>query len=163
MNKIEEYIRDNKNLFDEEPASGHLERMRRKMNHKPKRIAVFSLSISIAASVAIVFLAGIILQNTKRKDNMTATCENAVDMKLYYLEKMNDVANRIEVLTKDFDSLDQQQVMADVQNIIDMADSDFESELPEELPENQVKEILSDYYRQNLESLEMIESELTSL
>ena len=163
MNKLEKYIRDNKSLFDEEPAPGHFERLQRKMNRKSKRTVTISWSVSVAAAVAIVFLIGIIRQNPGEKAGMPATCENAVDMKLCYLEKMNDVAGRIELLTKDFDPWDKQQIMMDVQNIIDMAGNDLENEIPKELLGNRAKEILSDYYRQNLESLGMIVNELTSL
>ena len=160
MNKLENYIRDNKSLFDEEPASGHFERLQQKMNRKSGRTAALRWSISIAASVAIVFLAGIIWQHTGKKYDLLATCENAIDMKLCYLEEMNVVAGQIEALTEDFDPWDRQQVMTDVQNIIDIADIGFENEIPEELPKNQAKAILSEYYRQNLESLEMIAEEL---
>ena len=30
MNRLEEYIRHNKSLFDEEPSAGHFERLQRK-------------------------------------------------------------------------------------------------------------------------------------
>ena len=160
MNRLEKYIRDHKSMFDEEPAPGHFERLQQKMNRKSKRIVALNWSISIAASIAIVFLAGIIWQNTGKKDDSMAMCENAVDMKLCYLDRMNTVAGQIEVLSKSLDPWTQQQVMTDVQNIIDTVDSDFESEIPEELPDNKAKLILSDYYLQNLKSLEMIEEEL---
>ena len=160
MNKLEKYIRDNKSLFEEEPASGHFERLQQKINRKSNRIVALKWSISIAASIAIVFLAGAIWQQTGKKNDMMIVCENSIDMKHCYLEKMNVVASRIEILTKDLDPWEQQQIMTDVQNIIYMADSNFESEIPEELPEKQARAILSDYYRQNLESLKMIEKEL---
>ena len=130
------------------------------MNRKSGRIIALRWVISIAASIAIVFLVGNLFQNTGEKDDMLATCENAIDMKLCYFEKMNDVAGRIEMLTKDLDPWDRQQLMTDVQNIIEIAYSGFEIEIPEELPDNQAKLILSDYYRQNLEGLEMIANEL---
>jgi len=160
MNKLEKYISDNKNLFDEEPVSGHFERLQEKMNRKSRRIVVLRWSISVAASVAIIFLAGVLWQQNGKNDDMMLTCENAIDMKQCYLTKMNDVANRIEILTKNFDPYDQQELMTDVQNIINMADNGIENEIPEELSETKAKEILSDYYRQNLESLEMIEKQL---
>jgi len=160
MNRLEEYIRDHRNRFDEEPASGHFERLQQKMNRKSKRTVALRWSISIAASIAIVFLAGIIRQHSERIDDSMAICENAVDMKLCYLDKMNAVAGRIEMLTKHLDPWDQRQVMTDVKNIINTVDGDFESEIPEELPINKAKLILSDYYLHNLKSLEMIEGEL---
>ena len=161
MNRLEQYIRDRKSLFDEEPATGHFERMQQKMNRKLRRIVTLRWSISIAASVAILFSAGIIWQQHagEQGERMTG-CENATDMKLCYLDKMNGIADQIELLSKDLDQWDRQQVMTDVQNIIDIADSGFENEIPEELPAKKAKLILSDYYRQNLESLEMIAEEL---
>ena len=160
MNKLEKYVHDNKNLFDEEPTSGHFERLQQKMNRKSGQIVALQWGFSIAATIAIVFLTGIILQHSGNKDCTMASCENAADMKLCYLEKMNDIAGKIELLTKDFDPWYRQEVMTDVQSIIDIADIGLENEIPEELPENQAKVILSNYYRQNLESLQMIKEEI---
>jgi len=160
MNRLEQYIRDHKSLFDEEPAPDHFERLQQKMNRKSRRITALRWSISIAASIAIVLLVGIGIQHIGKRDIGLIVCENAVDMKDCYLYKMNVVAGRIEKLTKDLDPWDRHQVMTDVQNIIEIAGSGFESELPEELPACEAKLILSDYYRQNLESLERIADEL---
>ena len=156
MNKLEQYINDRKRQFEEEPPSGHFDRMQKKINHKFMRISVLRWSISIAASLAIVFFAGNVWQSARKQHDKTMVCENAIDMKNCYLNRMYAVANRIEALSTHLDQWDRQQVMSDVQNIIDLADSDFESEIPEELPDDKVKLILSGYYRQNLESLEMI-------
>jgi len=160
MNRLEQYIRENKSGFDEEPATGHYERLQKKMNRKSGRIAALSWSISIAASIAIVLAAGIIRQQTKKQGDGIIACENTIDMKSCYMNKMNAVAGQIGLLSKDLDPWDRQQVMADVQNIIDVAGSGFENEIPEELPEHETRLILSDYYRQNLESLELIANRL---
>ncbi|MCL1934354.1 MAG: hypothetical protein FWF53_11155 [Candidatus Azobacteroides sp.] len=160
MNRLEQYIRDRKNLFEEEPAAGHFERLQQKMNRQSRRVAVLRWSISIAASVAIVFFVGILWRHAGKQDNRIVMCENTIDMKDCYLNKMNVVAGRIEVLTKDLDPWDRQQVMSDVQNIIDIAGSGFEHEIPEELPVKETKLILAAYYRQNLKSLETIEEDL---
>jgi len=162
MNNLEKYIRENKSLFDEEPETGHFERLQQKMNRKSGRIKALSWGISIAAMIAIILSIGIIVQRQtgKQKDGMVA-CENAVDMKSCYLKKMNVVAGQIAALTKNLEDLDRQQVMIEVQMIIDQAHIGFESEIPEELPAIKAKAILSDYYRQNLEGLEMIKKDLT--
>ena len=160
MNRLEQYIRDRENLFDEEPAAGHFERLQQKINRQSRRVAILRWSISIAASIAILLFAGIVWQHAGKQDNRTIMCENTGDMKDCYLNKMNAVADRIEMLTKDLDPWDRQQVMIDVQNIIDIAGSGFENEIPEELSVKEIKSILSDYYRQNLESLETVEKDL---
>jgi hypothetical protein len=160
MNRLEQYICDNKSQFEEEPAAGHFERLQQKINRKSGKIILLRWGISIAASIIILFSIGIFWQNTGKQDNILAMCENSSDMKICYLDKMNALATQIELLSESLDQWDQQQVMIDVQNIIDIADSDFESEIPKELPAKEAKLILSDYYRQNLESLEMIAEEL---
>jgi hypothetical protein len=160
MNRLEQYIRNHKNRLEEEPADGHFERLQHKMNRKPGRIAVWQWSVSIAASVAIVLLTGMCWKYTGKPDVRMAICENSLDMKFCYLDKMNAVAVRIETLTQNLDQWNRQQVMTDVQNIIDAAGSGFESEIPEELPDSEAKSILSNYYRQHLEGLEMIAKEL---
>jgi len=156
MNRLEEYIRDNKSLFDEEPPAGHFERMQQKMSRKSGKIIALRWSISIAASIAVLLTAGVIWQNAGKPNDRIILCENVSDMKICYLDRMYEVAGQIERLVTDFDPWDQQQVLDDVQNIIDTVSDDFESEIPEELPDDMAKAILSDYYRQNLESLEMI-------
>ena len=163
MNKLEQYISDRKSQFEEEPAKGHFERMQQKINRKSDRIIALRRSVSIAAFVALLFSIGIIWQNIKSRDEKTTACENAVDMKSCYLNKMNVVAARIEALTEKLDSWDRQQVMTDVQNIIDEAGSNFENEIPKELPTKETKLILSNYYRHNLESLEMVAKKVSSI
>ena len=155
MSYLEEYICEQKSLFDEEPATGHFERLQQKMIRRRGKIITLRRSISIAASIVLLFSAGIVWQNSGKQDRIIL-CENVSDMKICYLDKMYEVAGRIEELVVDFDQWDRQELLDDVQNIIDEVSDDFESEIPEELPDNLAKEILSDYYRQNLESLEMI-------
>ena len=160
MNRLEQYIRNHKSRFDEEPATGHFERLQQKMNRKQGRIAALRWSVSIAASVTVLLLAGILWNNTGKQDEQWVACENTGDMKLCYLDRMNAVAVRIEAHTEDLDPWNRQQVMTEVQNIMDAAGSGFESEIPEELPEKEAKSILSNYYRQYLEGLEMIAKKL---
>jgi len=167
MDSIEEYIRGRKRLFEEEPAAGHFERLQQKMNrgysefqqfHSLKespKPTVWRWTMSIAASIAILVSAGLLWYNSMTQHG-TMVCENADDMKFCYLNKMNIIAGQIEELVRDFDQWERHEIMNDVQNIIASADNDFESELPEELPDDVAKAILSEYYRQNLEGLEMI-------
>jgi len=154
MNGLEEYIRNHKSLFDEEPETEHFERLQQKMNRKSGRIIALRRMISIAASVAILLSTGMVWHYFAKQTNILV-CENVSDMKVCYLDRMNDVASRIETLISDFDPWDRQDIMNDVQNIVETA-GEFENEIPEELPNDVTKSILSDFYRHNLESLEMI-------
>ena len=159
-NNLEKFIRDNKSLFDEEPPAFHYERFIKKIERKQGRTVSLLGTLSIAASIAIIILASIIWLNYP-KHNLITQCENADDMKICYLEKMNKAASQIEELITDLDQWDRLQVMSEVQDIIDAVSCDFESELPEELPNDLAKKILADYYRQNLEGLEMVINQLT--
>ena len=152
MNHLEEFIRNHKNLFDEEPEAGHFERLQQKMRRKSGRIIALRRGISIAASIAVMLS----VWQYVEKQNGKMICENAADMKICYLDRMDAVTNQIETLIRDFDQWDRQDVMNDVQNIIDAVNGDFESEIPEELPDDIAKAILADYYQKNLEGLEMI-------
>ena len=156
MNRLEQYIRDHKNLFEEDPTTGHFERLQQKINRKSGRIIALRRSMSIAASIAILLSAGMIWQYATKKNDLMALCENAGDIKICYLDQMNVVVGQIEELIRDFDPWDQQEVITDVQDIIDAVNSGFENEIPEEIPDDMAKAILSEYYRKNLEGLEMI-------
>ncbi|MDR2039941.1 MAG: hypothetical protein LBQ60_18625 [Bacteroidales bacterium] len=150
MKKLEQYIRNHKNLFEEEPASGHFERLQQKIQAKQHPVSLSRLIVGIAASVTLVLSAGLLWWYTHQPSNTLAICDNADDMKLCYLDKMNDVAEKIFELSKD--QWDQELVMEDVKGIIE-ANQNFEKEIPEDLPDEAVKSILSDYYQHNLESL----------
>jgi hypothetical protein len=152
MNRLEEFISTNKSLFDEEPAAGHFERLQQKMNRTSGRIIALRWGMSIAASIAIVFS----VWQYAVKQNGMEVCENATDMKICYLNRMDAVVSQIETLISDFDQWDRQEIMNDVQDIIDAVNGDFESELPDEIPDDMAKAILADYYRKNLEGMEMI-------
>ena len=161
MNNLEKYIRDNRSRFDEEPEAGHFERLQQKMTRKSGKIIALRRSISIAASIAILLTAGLLWHHSGKQSGILL-CENVSDMKICYLDRMYEVVGRIEQLVMDFDQWEQQEVLNDVQNIIDAVNDDFESEIPEELPNDRARAILSDYYRQNLESLEMIVESITN-
>ena len=162
LSKLEKFLHDNRRLFDEEPPMGHFERLKQKMTDKPTRIISWRASLSIAASIAILATVGIVWLNPAKEHETLVVCEDTGDMKFCYLERMNVVAEKIEMLVMDFDVWDRQEVMNDVQSIIETVNSDFESELPEELPEDLMNAILSDFYRQNLEGLEMIHHTIES-
>ena len=153
MNRLESYIRDHKSLFEDEPETGHFERLQKRMERKQRKTVALRWSAFVAASLALLFSVGIIRQYAGTQNSVVAVCENAVDMKACYLDRMNTVASHIDALIVDFDLWDRQQVMTDVQNIIDAADSGFEKELPDELPDETAQSILADYYQRNLESL----------
>ena len=152
MNRLEEFISNHKSQFEEEPLAGHFERLQQRMNRKSGRTIALRWGLSIAASIAVLFT----VWQYAAKPNETMLCENATDIKICYLDRMEAVAGQIEMLVREFDQWERQEVMNDVQYLIDAVNSDFESEIPEELPEDMAKAILADYYRQNLEGLEMI-------
>ena len=153
MNRLEQYVRAHKNLFEEEPADGHFERLQQRATRK----RVWNTYIPIAASIAFLLTSGAIWIHFAGQSR----CEDTANMKICYLDKMVTLANSIEESMIDFDQWDRQQVMSDVQSILEAVNSDFEIEIPDELSPKKVKSILSNYYQQNLESLEMIKILIT--
>lgn len=167
MKRLEEYVRDHKNRFDEEPVAGNYERLQQKMlrrqsNHRRlvlgQRVVLWS--VSIAASIAIVLSAVVVWQRSEKQNDRTAMCDDVPDMKICYLNRMNAVANEIEKLAEELDEWDRQLVMTDVRNILEETDNGLEHELPDELSDDRARQIFSDYYRQNLEGLETIEQRM---
>jgi hypothetical protein len=159
MRNLETYITENRNSFDEEPNSGHFKRFQQKTNRK-RNLKIVKWSISIAASICILVSAGIMLYQYDSHGNNNiamSSCENAIDIRACYLNKMMALAEKIETLTQDFDRWDRAEVMMAVQTIIDAtANSFLASDLPNELPEERTRTILSDYYQRNLQGLELI-------
>jgi hypothetical protein len=156
MKYLEKYINENKHLLEDEPNVGHFERFQQKAARK-RRLTIVRWTASIAASICILLSAGIMLYQYDFHGNMAMSCENADDIRICYLNKMMALAEKIETLTQDFDRWDRAEVMMAVQNIIDSAANSFlESELPAELPADKARTILSDYYQQNLQGLELI-------
>ena len=153
MNRLEQYVRAHKSFFEEEPADGHFERLLQRESRK----RVWRTCIPIAASIAILLTSGAIWMHFTGQNS----CEDAANMKICYLDKMVTLANSIEESIIDFDQWDRQQVMSDVQSILEAVSSGFENEIPDELSPKKVKSILSNYYQQNLESLEMIKILIT--
>ncbi len=92
MEKLEQYIRHHPYRFDEEPDPGHVERMQKKIQAKQHARVFSRLIVSIAASVALLFSAG--LWYIYQPSDTLTVCDNADDMKRCYLDKMNDVEMR---------------------------------------------------------------------
>ena len=159
MNSLEKFVRDNSSLFEEEPPIGHFERMGQKIKRKPAKMATLRWGLSIAASIAILLSVGIVWKYAA-KPNETTICENTDDIKFCYLNKMNIVAVQIEALVQGFDQWSREELMNDVLEIINIANGDFESELPDDLPDEIIREILLDYYSHILESLESMANHL---
>ena len=157
MKKLETYINENQHRFEEEPNTGHFNRFQQKTNRK-RNLTIVKWSVSVAASICILVSAGIMLyQYDSHGNNLAMSCENARDIRACYLNKMNALAEKIETLTQDFDQWDRMEVMLAVRNIIDSTTNSFlESDLPDELPKERARIILSDYYQQNLQGLELI-------
>ena len=159
MDKLDQYIKNHQQAFEEEPAAGHFERLQQKINIRHRKtISRHRWNLAAAASLLLLLSAGVILQQRlNRPSGLIALCENSEDMKQCYLSKINDVIYRIDELSKTFDMEDweREAVMDDIHDLL-QNNNDFEKELPEELPEDVVNSILSDYYQRNLESLHTI-------
>ncbi|MDR2847595.1 MAG: hypothetical protein LBV39_00670 [Bacteroidales bacterium] len=159
MNNLEEYIRKNKSMFDEEPETGHFERLQEKLYHRNRQHKTRTMlrwSVAAAASIALVFATGIYRQHDSPISPEYAHCETSDDMKMCYLDKMNTVADEIRLLTGNLEPWDREIVMEDVENIIEATHNSLANELPEELSPEALHSILADYYRTNLQSMQNI-------
>jgi hypothetical protein len=163
--QLERFIKDNFPAFDEEPASGHYERLQAKQGKVRRRAKIFFISQMAAAACVVAVFTVTFFLNGHAPDTPQETvvlCENAADMKSCYLSKMNDVAEQIRKIAATLDNIDPQEVMIEVDNLLATGD-DIEQELPEELSDDAAKAVLVNYYQQYLESLQTIAQLLTEL
>ena len=159
MKNLEIYINQNRNSFEDEPNAGHFKRFQQKTARK-RHLKIVKWTISVAASICILVSAGIMLyqyDSHGNGNNVAMSCENAIDIRACYLNQMLALAEKIEAMTQDFDQWDRMEVMLAVRMIIESVTSGFlADELPRELPEERRRTILSDYYQQNLQGLNLI-------
>lgn len=171
MDQLKTYINKHRPEFDtEEPAAGHFERLEAKLAAqqptKGRRMAMPRLRYAVAASVALLVSLGISIfffhDNTAKIIVVAEStpCDDPATMKYCYLEKMNDTAILIDRLTENTDLFVRQTIQEEVASIIEDTQS-FDEELPDELAPERAQAILSDYYRQHLETLQDIAQTLS--
>lgn len=155
MKHLEQYIKDHRPAFEEEPAAGHYARFRAKAGaHRTGRRWYLALQIAAAACVAGFLSLGILLHRGA-PDNQSALCDQAEDMRSCYLEKIDGAAAEIDRLTQHFEYHDRLTVSIEVNNILQSA-REVDDLLPDTLPEEESREILSGYYQNTMESLQTI-------
>jgi len=161
MKKLEQFIIDNRRNFEEEPAVGHFERFANKQRaaYRSKIIRI-SAPLAIAASIALLAVIGVLSPPAPRVDTVIV-CEQSDNMQLCYFDRMNEAAEKIEHLLRDKDAWEQRLIRDEAASIIEMA-RDVENYLPDELPADERAKLLADRYRNNLESLETLQSILTN-
>ncbi len=157
MKKLDQYIKDNRAAFEEEPAAGHYGRFQEKLAraNSKRKIIVFA-QLAVAASIAVLLSIGFFSQRMPGDNNNRITvCENADNMQSCYLSKIDDAAAEIQALTEGMDSWSRITVTTEVENIVRSA-NDIASLLPNALSEEESNGILSGYYQNSLESLQTI-------
>ncbi len=155
---LDEFIKNNREAFDEEAPVGHYERfcMRMQSEQRYKKAVQLYMQIAVAASLVILFSLHVFLIHNQPENNKIATiCEQTVDMKSCYRNKMDNLAVQIQALAQNMDAWNRQIVYDEVENIITSVD-DIEYMLPYEISEQETKQIMAEYYQQSLESLENI-------
>jgi hypothetical protein len=163
MKNLERFIKNNLPAFDEEPASGHFERLQAKWEHTRRRTKTLTISQLAAAAclAAVVTVIALVYDRpAATSPEIVVLCENAADMKSCYLSKMNDVAAQIQKMAETLDSIDPQEVMMEVDNLLATGD-DIELALPDELPDDAAKAMKANYYQRHLESLQSIAQQIS--
>ncbi|MDR1405601.1 MAG: hypothetical protein LBI89_00165 [Prevotellaceae bacterium] len=152
---LERFIKNNLSAFDEEPAGGHYERLQAKQTKTRRRAGMLFMAQMMAAACIAVAVTVYWRHMPAVSQTPDALCENTADMKSCYFDKMNAVAAQIREIAGTLDSMDAQDVMMEVENIL-LDGDDIEQQLPEELSEEAAKAILSGYYQHHLETLQSI-------
>ncbi len=158
MDPLKTYIDKHRAAFDEEaPRAGHFERLRQRQQVPAKRRRAFRLQWAAAASVLLFLSAGLwwLSRPEPVTGPVTVLCEDSGNMKACYLRQMEATAEAIDKLSEKLEPFVRDEVQTEVSDILDNNRA-FDRDLPEELSDKEAKEILSDYYRYNLEVLQRI-------
>jgi hypothetical protein len=162
--QLEHFIKNNLPAFDEEPATGHHERLQTRREKIHRRTKIFTISqIAAAACIATVFAVNMLWYNHTpvARQNMLL-CENINDIKSCYLSKMNDVSMQIMEIVPTLDNIDPGEVMEEIDNLLAI-DDEIEQELLNELSDEEATAVLIDYYQDNLENLQALAKLLTDI
>lgn len=163
MDRLKTYIDHHREAFDDEmPRAGHVERFEKKLERSTPHRVAFRLVWAAAAAIVIFLSAGLWLWQPFGSSSgpVTVICENTDDMKSCYLSQMYETAEVIDRLSAQLDTFTRGDMQMEVADIIQTSRR-FDRELPESLPEQETKEILSDYYKHNLAALQQIAQALT--
>jgi len=181
MKNLKDYIKENREAFDDqEPAAGHFERFEQLLDKqtreekkdkekKTEKRIYLTKFISVAASIAILFVVGIKLyqpnriiqtdiRNIENPENQTNSDEFATTNE-YYRQLMEAQIADIMCKLSYTDSENQSQLSTDLEKII-RYNKDFLEEIATSTDEELAIYYLIKHYKANIEALENINEKL---
>lgn len=100
MKNIEDYIKNNTELFNEEPNEGHFERFRQKLQQQKvsKRRSLIRSSMRVASVAILLIMSGLYVSNrffNASEQELNSNIE-FVEAQKYYVTKINNGINSIK-------------------------------------------------------------------
>lgn len=157
MQDLEQYIKENKDLFHRDRLpEGHKERFMKKLqNASPGREKsnIFNTVVRIILPVAAVFVIAFIIDN--RSARIIDFLENRYTYTTNYALLMADEERQVIELMKETDPFTGRQLMMALENITFEA-IPLKDQLPAELSEKEKRQIMNNYYKQKTEGIQQI-------
>lgn len=161
MKDLEQYIKENKELFnDGELPMGHHTRFHLKLQEqkptkKQKTVTLtYKTATAIILSVAALFIITFILGDLSKKESAKTISVTIMSPDIYS-QKMKHAENEVIELSKQLNERTEEQVLTTLENITFEA-IPLAEQLPKELSDTERAKILQDYYKQKTEGIKKI-------
>lgn len=173
MKDLKEYIRENKNAFDDmEPAMGHFERFEALLDKQEEKIvskrgsrkAKLICLLSIAASIVILALVTIKFYTPQQIQTEEAKKEISTPNEFYttneyYKQQMKEQIANVMCKLANTDPENQAQLTADLQKLIEN-NNQFVNEIAKSKNQELAIHYLIKHYKTNIQALENINEKL---
>jgi hypothetical protein len=167
MNELKKYFEENRNIFDnEEPLNGHVERFEKRLNNlvtekkrKQTLTVRFISTFSIAASIALMFAAGIIWMLVSPQKEIEQNINEFTETEMFYREQMNGQISEILCKLDKADADTRNWLEKDLRSLTEDNNS-FVEEIKEHGNEELAIYYLVEHYKANLQTLQLINTQL---
>lgn len=159
MDKLKQYIQNNREMFDQEELPvGHELRFMQKLSRKRNRVKLFACyALAVAASVAVLIMS--VFPFSEKKDplssdlaTVTMTTEIS-ELQLYYNMQMREIVDRIESFNPGNGTLEKQQVLKEAKRVLAMSKLFEESVVPQLPSFDETLFAMTQYYGTSIRSL----------
>lgn len=168
MDKLKQYIQNNREEFDrEELPPGHEYRFMQKLSRKKSRVREIAwYAAAFAASVVILLLMALPFSGEKNSLPSGVTSEARTvqinELQLYYTMQMQDVIDRIEAFNPGSGMLEKQQVLKEAKRVLAMSELFGESVVPQLPVSDETLFAVTQYYGTSLNSLNFMLEQIQS-
>jgi hypothetical protein len=165
MMNLEDHIRKQRELLDsEQPREGHEERFLQKLYSRPERRLQLRHVLQVAASLAILFVSGIVLVKVSKSGDKMASQEipaSVIEADLYYTSQMD--ARYEQIREFNFEDMEEKTLLLDELKDLDEYRQQLMSDLEANPGDDRVINALIRHYQIKLEIMDQIIIQLNQI